>query len=191
MPHGPPGKRPRRTDREQIKADVLRGLMGGLPLSVVARNNGTSQQSVNAWSKQDLAFAEEIAGSRALGWDHLAVEALTIADDKSDDVIFDADGMPHPNSAAVMRAKVRIETRLRLLACWDSGRYGPARTVKIEGEVQTTTRHVLDPRLMDDEGRAALRRVIEHAKAQGLLESPEPVEAEYEELGPEDDVADG
>jgi hypothetical protein len=183
---GPPGKRPQRVDRDQLKRDVLLGLMGGLPLTVVARRHGTSQRTVASWGAQDPAFAEEIAAARALGWDHLATECLTIIDDRSNDVVFDAEGIAHPNSAAVLRAKAQCEVRLRLLACWDSGRYGPARTVKVEGEVTATTRHVIDPASLDDAGRAALRHLIAQAKAQGLIESPEPQDAEYEELGPEE-----
>jgi hypothetical protein len=190
----PPGRRPRRVDRDQLKHDVLLGLMGGLPLSVVARRNGVSQQTVDAWSRQDPVFAERVAAARALGWDHLAAECLEIADDRSQDVIHDADGTARPNSASVLSRKLMIETRLRLLACWDSGRYGAAKTVRLEGEVTHTQRHVLDPRQMDEAGREALRAVLAHAEAQGLLEAPEPVDdAEYEEgpLDPVEDAGDG
>ena len=41
-------------------------------------------------------------------------------DDKSNDVVLDAEGVPHFNTAAVLRAKAQVETRLRLLASWDS-----------------------------------------------------------------------
>jgi hypothetical protein len=190
MPHGPPGRRPRRTDREQIKHDVLVGLMGGLPLTVVARRNGISQPTVELWKSKDPAFAEDIAAARALGWDSLAIECLEIIDDKSNDVVFDAGGTPHPNTAAVLRAKAQVETRLRLLAKWDSGRYGDAKTVKLEGEVQTTTRHVIDPGSLDPASREALRALIAHAQAQGLIAGPETVDAEYEPLGPQQDVPD-
>ena len=190
MPHGPPSRRPRRTDRDQIKHDVLLGLMGGLPLTVVARRNRISQPTVENWKAKDPAFAEDIAAARALGWDSLAVECLEIIDDKRNDVVFDAEGIPHPNTAAVLRAKAQCEVRLKLLAKWDSGRYGDAKTVKLEGEVQTTTRHVIDPRSLTEEGRDALRLLIAEARAQGIG-GPEPIDAEYEPLGPEKDVADG
>ena len=52
----------------------------------------------------------------------------------------------------------------------------------VEGELQTTVRHTLDPAQMDDAGRAALRAVLDHAERQGLIAGPEPVDAEYEEL---------
>ena len=186
MPGGPPGKRPRRVDREQLRHDVLLGLAAGLPLSVVARRHGTSQQAVDGWKSRDPEFAEEIAAARALGWDSLAVECLTIIDDKSEDVILDAQGVPHFNSAAVLRAKAQVETRLRLLASWDSGRYGLAKTLKVEGEVTTTARHVIDPGSLDDAGRAALRALLAHAQAQGLIAGPQPTDAEYESPDPEE-----
>jgi hypothetical protein len=114
----PPGRRPRRVDRDQLKHDVLMGLASGLPLSVIARRNGISRPTVENWKAADPAFAEDVAAARALGWDHLAVECLEIIDDKRDDVVFDSEGVPHPNSAAVLRAKAQVETRLKLLACW-------------------------------------------------------------------------
>lgn len=172
---------------------MLRGLMTGLPLTVIARRNAVTQTAISKWEKKDPAFLEELAAARALGWDNLAVECLEIIDDKTEDVVVDSDGVPHFNTAAVLRAKAQCEIRLKLLACWDSGRYGPAKTLKVQGEIQQTTRHVLDPRLMDETGRAALRALLAQAQAQGLIEGPEPaLDAEFEEvgLGPEEDVAD-
>lgn len=190
-PRDPPGQRPRRLTRDQVKADVLRGLATGLPLKVIARRNGVSQTGIDLWQRLDPAFAEAITEARALGWDHLAVECLEIADDRSDDIVFDKDGIPHPNSANVLSRKLMVETRLRLLAKWDSGRYGEAKTVKLEGDLQVTQKHTLDPRLLDEGGREALRALITHAKAQGLITSPEPQDAEFEEVsGAEEDVAD-
>jgi hypothetical protein len=182
-PRDPPGRRPKRTDRDQLKHDVLLGLMGGLPLTVVARRHGTSQRSVNHWEAGDPDYADEIAAARALGWDSLAVECLEIIDNKEGDVAFDKEGVPHPNTANVLRDKARVETRLRLLACWDVGRYGAQKTVRVEGEVQATVRHVIDPATLDDAGRAALRALLAHAEAQGLIAGPEPEDAEYEVLG--------
>jgi hypothetical protein len=189
----PPGHRPPRLEHAQIKQDVLLGVMNGTPLAVVARRNGTSQQSVDRWASADPEFAEQLAAARSLGWDHLANECLDIADDSRNDYVeqFTDQGEFQGwrfNSENVNRSKLRIETRLRLLARWDSGRYGDNKTVKLEGEVTSTTRHVIDPRSLDDAGRAALRHLIEQAKAQGLIPAPEPTEAEWEEAEDEPDT---
>jgi hypothetical protein len=166
---------------------VLLGLMAGVPLSIVARRNGTSQQSVSYWETKDPAYAEDIAAARALGWDHLAAQCLEIADDSRNDYVeqLDDDGRPQGwrfNSEHVLRSRLRIETRLKLLAKWDSGRYGDTKRLEVDAELRTTTRHVLDPSQLDDSGRAALRHLLDQARAQGLLAPPEPVEAEYTEL---------
>jgi hypothetical protein len=181
----PPSKRPRRIDRDQLVHDVVLGLMSGLPLAVVARRHGVSAATVGLWQARDPALAEEIAAARALGWDTLAVECLEIADDRSLDVMHDTDGTARPNMANVQSRKLAIETRLRLLACWDAGRYGPSKTLKVEGEVQVTQRHVIDPRSLDDAGRAALRALLAHAERQGLIAGPEPQDAEYDEVDDE------
>lgn len=181
-----PGKRPRRADREQLRHDVVLGLMGGLPLTVVARRHGTSVRTVERWRANDPAYAEDIAAARALGWDSLAVECLEIIDNKEGDVAYDNDGIPHANTANVLRDKARVETRLRLLASWDSGRYGAAKTLKVEGEITQTTRHVIDPASLDEAGRAALRALLSHAQAQGLIAGPEPTDAEWEEASDTD-----
>jgi hypothetical protein len=163
---------------------VLLGLSKGVPLSVVCRSNKVHRSTIHEWRAKDEAFAQAYDVARALGFDHIAVECLEIIDDKSEDVILDSEGVPHFNTAAVLRAKARVDTRLKLLACWDSGRYGPAKTLKVEGEVKQTTRHVLDPRLMDETGREALRALLAQAQAQGLIEGPEPAtDAEFEEVG--------
>ena len=187
----PPRGRPRRADRCAIMVRVLRGLSKGVPLTLLAHQNGVHRSTILAWKAEDEAFARAYEYARALGWDRIAVECLEIADDTSDDLVIDAHGVPRPNVEAVRQAKLRIDTRLRLLAKWDSGRYGKGRTVSIDAQVDETVRHVIDPGSLDEAGRAALSHLIEHAGAHGLLESPEPQDAEYEELGPDEDAAGG
>jgi hypothetical protein len=101
----------------------------------------------------------------------IAAEALAIADDRSDDLIVGADGVVRSNIDAVRRAKLRVDTRLRLLAKWKSGRYGKQRSVKVDANVAATDepRHVIDPRSLDEAGRAALRQLLAAAEAQGLI----------------------
>lgn len=193
MPHNPPGKRPRRTDPDQVRHDVLQALATGIPLAVVARRNGVTQPIIAKWMARDPTLADDIAAARSLGWDHLATECLDIADDTSGDILQTEEG-PRPNTANVLSRRLMIDTRLKLLAKWDSGRYGDSAKLTVEGSVQATVRHVLDPAAMDEAGRDALRAVLAHAQAQGLIAGPGPVDAEFEDveegLGPQEDVAD-
>lgn len=182
--------------RDEIKEAVTAGLMRGTPLTVICEalqaSGSFTGRSIYYWLRDDPEAQLAIAYARDLGFDWIAHDCIAIADDASNDLLTDADGRQHGNGAAVLRSRVRIETRLKLLAKW-SPRYAEGSTLKVEGEVQVTQRHVVDPRSLDDTGRAALRHLIEHAKAQGLLPGPEPIDVEYEEglLGPEDDVPDG
>lgn len=61
------------------------------------------------WARKDVSFSESIAQARVEGFDALAAQCLTIADDTTED----------PGSR-----RVRVETRLKLLAKWDPKRYG-------------------------------------------------------------------
>jgi hypothetical protein len=49
---------------------------------------------------------------------------LNIADDNSRDIRYSEDDIEITNHDVIQRAKLRIETRLNLLAKWDPKRYG-------------------------------------------------------------------
>lgn len=191
-----PSQRPRRTTPEQIKHDVLQGLATGLPLQVICRRNGFDQTTVSRWEARDPAFAEAVAAARSLGWDSLAAECLEIADDARNDWMeqLDDDGERAGwrfNGEHVLRSRLRIETRLKLLAKWDSGRYGDTKRLEVDANLRTTTRHVLDPRLLSPEQRGHLQGLLQAAQAQGLIAGPEPEaqDVEYEELSAPDEGA--
>lgn len=181
-PSDPPGRRggrPRRMDEAEIKRDVLWALAQGVPLTVAARRHSMSEDGVRLWAARDPEFAADVASARALGWDALAHQCLEIADDGRNDYmeILDKDGELagwRYNGENVLRSRLRIETRLKLLRSWDNGRYGDTTTSKVtvDATVTEVRRHVVDPRLLDDEGRAALRSLLAQAAAQGLLEAP-------------------
>ena len=177
--------------RAEIMEAVNAGLMRGTPLTVICEalqaQGRFSGRSIYYWLRDDPEAKLAIDYARDLGFDWIAHDCIAIADDLSNDVMYDKDGTARSNGAAVLRAKVRIETRLKLLAKW-SPRYAEGSTLRVEGELQQTVRHTIDPRLLPAEQREALRGLIEHAVASGLLPSPEPVDAEYEELAPGGDA---
>lgn len=191
--------RPRRSNESQIKHDILVGLSLGTPLAIVARANNVSRQRVHQWAEEDPAgFGEDLAAARALGWDTLAHECLQIADDGTNDyvAIYARNNAGEEgiigwrlNGEAIRRSEVRINTRLRLLKVWDSGTYGePAKQVKLTADVTSASvvRHTIDPALLDDAGRAALRALLAQATAAGLLPPPDDddaIDADFEEGG--------
>lgn len=93
-----------------------------------------SDRTVQKWCKEYPEFGSDFADARARGMDAFALQALEIADESSRDKIVDSEGNERTNSEVVARAKLRVETRLKLLACWDPKRYG---TQRVEASVET------------------------------------------------------
>lgn len=141
-----------RTD--EIETAIVEGLSEGVPLRQLCRLHGVSKSTVYNWVEADAELAGRVACARARGFEALAEEALEIADDgrndwavreAGDDGDKEADRLNHEH---VSRSKLRIETRLKLLACWDPKRYGAK--VGLTGpdgegpvEIQTIRREVV------------------------------------------------
>jgi hypothetical protein len=82
-------------------------------------------RTVSDWKAAHETFSADFARARDEGFDALAVQCLEIADDKSNDVkLVGADDREVCDTEFVQRAKLRIDTRLKLLAKWDPKRYG-------------------------------------------------------------------
>jgi hypothetical protein len=77
----------------------------------------------------DPDLIARITAARVSGSDAIAEETLAIADDGARDTIIGKDGEPRMDSEWVQRSKLRVDTRLRLLAKWNSGRYGDRTTL--------------------------------------------------------------
>ena len=176
--------------REEIRAAVIAGLSRGTPLTVVLEVLGCPMRTFENWRVAREDVAEAVLAARDLGYDWIAHECMAIVDDTEGDVIYDADGNAHANGANVLRAKLRVETRLKLLAKWDPRRYGDTKRVEVDAHVSTTTRHVVDSRTLTEAGRDALRRLLAEAQAKGLLAPPDAddpsvmdaIETEYHDV---------
>jgi hypothetical protein len=110
--------------RAEIVELIVDGLRKGTPLAVLCRCEdmpGTS--TVYEWMEGDAGLSGRIARAREDGWDQIAQDALKIADDGSLDTI-DTKYGPKPDKEWIDRSKLRVETRLKLLAKWDPKRYG-------------------------------------------------------------------
>ena len=84
-------------------------------------------------------FREMMEAARAAGYDILANECLAIADDGSGDYVETTDRFGNPKMAVdkehIQRSKLRIETRVKLLAKWHPHKYGE----KIQIEQKSAT----------------------------------------------------
>ena len=85
-------------------------------------------------------LAERFARARAIGYDAIAVDCVRIADDASRDLIDDGKGGLMINSTSAARARLMVETRLKLLAKWDPKRYGERLQIEEQVNQKTLTR---------------------------------------------------
>lgn len=92
----------------EIDETIIDGISQGKPLSEICREVGISRAVVYVWRKEDEEFDRHFARGREIGHDAIADDCIRIADDS---------GLEPADK------KVRIETRLKLLAKWDK-RYG-------------------------------------------------------------------
>jgi len=105
----------------------------GEPLEAICRTlpGAPTSRTIHSWINDNPAFASDIARARAVGHDAIAADCLTIADDSSRDYVQTEDG-PRFDAEHVQRAKLRIETRLKLLSKWDK-RYGDRTALELTG----------------------------------------------------------
>ena len=101
-------------------------LSEGIPLREICRMEGMpAWRNIYFWMARDEELSAHIARAREVGYDALAEECLDIADNANNDWMerFDDKGKSigwQLNGEHVQRSKVRIETRLKLLAKWSN-----------------------------------------------------------------------
>ncbi len=126
----------------EVEKRIIEGLCDGVPLRELCRQDGMPNwRTVYEWISADEEFAARIAHARDLGFDAIAEEILDIADDGTNDWVERKrkDGSTDVvlDSEHVQRSKLRIETRLKLLAKWSPKKYGDKQQVEVgnkEGE---------------------------------------------------------
>ena len=133
--------------KAQILEKIATGLSEGVPLRELCREEGMpSFVAVYDWINADPDWNLRIARAREFGADALAEECLSIADNASNDWM-DNHNPDDPgykiNGEHVQRSKLRIETRLKLLAKWSPKKYGDQLKVEHSGEI--ASRAPVDP----------------------------------------------
>lgn len=135
-----PGGRPTEPIDETIADEVVEWISEGKTLREFCRQDSKpSYGTIYNWLKKDEAFAERFAGAREQGEDVIAQECLEIADDGTNDweTRKNRKGEEYdvPNVELVMRSRLRIDTRLKLLAKWNPRKYGDSvKHVGADGE---------------------------------------------------------
>lgn len=136
-------KRPRgrqSTFNEKDAAEIVSRLSKGEPLTVICRDEWLPcDDTVRNWADANPDFGRAIARAREAGFDQIALDALAIADNTEFDTRRIAAGEDGEREVAntewISRSKLRVETRLKLLAKWDPKRYGDKLDVQHTGGV--------------------------------------------------------
>ena len=138
---------------EEIADQICDLVSNGVNLRSVCRMDGMpSWRTIYNWVLDKPDFASRLARARELGYDALAEEALEISNTPhiGQKKVFSSGAEEKDDSVTVTEEdmlghrKLQIETRLKLLACWDPKKYGNKvqlggdadNPVKIEAEVQ-------------------------------------------------------
>jgi hypothetical protein len=112
------------TFTQEAADEICERLSKGEPLAKICRDEEMpALRTVYDWRDADEAFAARIARAREEGFDQIAIDCFDIADETSNDTAYTENG-ERPNTEWIARSKLRIETRLKLLAKWDPKRYG-------------------------------------------------------------------
>lgn len=115
------------TFTQEIAEAICERLAVGEPLAVICRDEGMPHPSTfREWCSRDETLAIAYARARDAGFDAIALECLTIADETSNDDKWGGENgeTRTANSEWISRSKLRVETRLKLLSKWDPKRYG-------------------------------------------------------------------
>jgi hypothetical protein len=123
-------------DRSEIIDVICKRLAEGEPLRKICRDEGMpAWQKIYEWMDEDEEFAGRIARARRFGYDAIAEEALEIADTQEDGVIEeDNDGkIKIVKKDATDHRRLRVWTRLQLLAKWFPSKYGDKQSVELTG----------------------------------------------------------
>jgi hypothetical protein len=97
---------------------IIEQLTSGKPLRQICREQGIGKSAVYDWLDDDEELLGRFARARERGGHEIADECIEIADDKAED----------PASR-----RVRVETRLKLLAKWNPKMYGERTQTAITG----------------------------------------------------------
>lgn len=115
---------------EELADHICTNLAYGTPLAEICRSLEIGRTTVYDWQRANPSFAARIARAREIGFDAIAEDCLAIADAPN------ATTSPTTGEVEVRdpaRDRLRVETRLKLLAKWDPKRYGDKVTAEHTG----------------------------------------------------------
>lgn len=127
-PVGRPTIRTPQTDDE-----IINRLSEGETLRSICRDDHMPHwTTAYSWMDDDKAFSLRVACARDIGYDAIGEQALEIADNSTGDTRHTERGEAC-DTEWVARSKLRVETRLKLLAKWSPKKYGEKTSMEVTG----------------------------------------------------------
>lgn len=114
--------------------------------SICADEAMPCKSTIMNWLAKDAAFLDQYGRAREAQTHLMAEDALEIADDDSEDTIIGENG-PRPNAEWIGRSRLRVETRLKLMALLNPKKYG--KRVALEVKDDRTPRQLTDAELAE------------------------------------------
>jgi hypothetical protein len=111
----------------ELAAEICMRLSDGEPLRKICRDEHMPHWTVMYdWVAKDKELSLQVARAREAGFQAMAEETLEIADNfhLGQTEVLDDKGSRVTIEDMLGHRKLRIETRLKLLACWDPAKYG-------------------------------------------------------------------
>lgn len=132
-------------DRAALFPEIIERLSAGEPLAQICRDaHMPHRRTIYLWMEADEAAKAEFEVARDDGFDAIAADCLSIADDGSRDYVVEEDAEGGHRSVVdhdhIQRSKLRIDTRLKLLAKWDPRRYGDKIDLNHGGSIDANIR---------------------------------------------------
>jgi hypothetical protein len=120
----------------EIAAEICERIAAGETLRAICREDGMPHwTTIYDWVSTRDEFSLRIARARELGYDAIAEEALEIADTTEAGVRREEsdDGYKEVTEDMLGHRRLRVETRLKLLAKWSPKKYGDKIDVTSDG----------------------------------------------------------
>jgi hypothetical protein len=111
----------------ELAAEICMRLSDGEPLRKICRDEHMPEwRTFYDWLARDKELSAQVARAREAGYQAMAEETLEIADNfhLGQTEVLDDKGSRVTIEDMLGHRKLRIETRLKLLACWDPSKYG-------------------------------------------------------------------
>lgn len=133
--HGKPLGRPREETPRDLADSVIAWISQGKMLVAWCEQEGhPSVRCVQGWAEKDEAFRARLARAREEGCHVMAEETIRLAESRPDGFA-DGAGRERVDPGAVQWHRLRVDTRLKLLACWLPNVYGQKARLEHAGGV--------------------------------------------------------